>query len=193
MQWQNSARLKEFKFCSSKAKKAKELNVLMCFTSSTVRRPKKSLRCEVSQWIYCEGGWFLQQTLSSTASWTEIDLGTHCSCLTDFADSFWFCLVFRALADVMRPQGPCTTDHMERDLNIVVHVQHYENMETRPPANNLRKLHFNFINSWNAGTEKSIMKWILLNVKWGSMVHGFLNIRNIHFVTIRKIYFLTAD
>ncbi|KAM9012709.1 protein shisa-9 isoform 1-T1 [Ara ararauna] len=43
----------------------------------------------------------------------------------------------RALADVMRPQGPCTTDHMERDLNIVVHVQHYENMETRPPPNNL--------------------------------------------------------
>ncbi|KAH1184433.1 hypothetical protein KIL84_015049 [Mauremys mutica] len=43
----------------------------------------------------------------------------------------------RALADVMRPQGPCSTDHMERDLNIVVHVQHYENMETRPPANNL--------------------------------------------------------
>lgn len=41
----------------------------------------------------------------------------------------------RALADVMRPQGPCTTDHMERDLNIVVHVQHYENMETRPPNN----------------------------------------------------------
>uniref|UniRef100_A0A8D0GQ51 Shisa family member 9 n=1 Tax=Sphenodon punctatus TaxID=8508 RepID=A0A8D0GQ51_SPHPU len=48
----------------------------------------------------------------------------------------------RALADVMRPQGPCTTDHMERDLNIVVHVQHYDNMETRPPANNLRKLHY---------------------------------------------------
>uniref|UniRef100_A0A8C3IDT2 Shisa family member 9 n=1 Tax=Chrysemys picta bellii TaxID=8478 RepID=A0A8C3IDT2_CHRPI len=45
----------------------------------------------------------------------------------------------RALADVMRPQGPCTTDHMERDLNIVVHVQHYENMEARPPANNLRQ------------------------------------------------------
>ncbi|CAI5792191.1 Hypothetical predicted protein, partial [Podarcis lilfordi] len=43
----------------------------------------------------------------------------------------------RALADVMRPEAPCTTDHMERDLNIVVHVQHYENMETRPPANNL--------------------------------------------------------
>ncbi|XP_074867048.1 protein shisa-9 isoform X2 [Carettochelys insculpta] len=43
----------------------------------------------------------------------------------------------RALADVMRPQGPCTTDHMERDLNIVVHVQHYENMKTGPSANNL--------------------------------------------------------
>uniref|UniRef100_A0A8C5TJL9 Shisa family member 9 n=1 Tax=Malurus cyaneus samueli TaxID=2593467 RepID=A0A8C5TJL9_9PASS len=72
----------------------------------------------------------------------------------------------RALADVMRPQGPCTTDHMERDLNIVVHVQHYENMETRPPPNNLRKLkHFNFTNIWNAGTEMSIMKQILLNVK----------------------------
>lgn len=41
----------------------------------------------------------------------------------------------------MRPEAPCTVDHMERDLNIVVHVQHYENMETtRPPANNLREL-----------------------------------------------------
>uniref|UniRef100_A0A0D9R741 Shisa N-terminal domain-containing protein n=1 Tax=Chlorocebus sabaeus TaxID=60711 RepID=A0A0D9R741_CHLSB len=45
----------------------------------------------------------------------------------------------RALADVMRPQGHCNTDHMERDLNIVVHVQHYENMDTRTPINNLRK------------------------------------------------------
>ncbi|KFO21000.1 Protein shisa-9 [Fukomys damarensis] len=45
----------------------------------------------------------------------------------------------RALADVMRPQGHCNTDHMERDLNIVVHVQHYENMDTRAPINNLRK------------------------------------------------------
>ncbi|KAI5213312.1 Protein Shisa-9 [Manis pentadactyla] len=43
----------------------------------------------------------------------------------------------RALADVMRPQGHCNTDHMERDLNIVVHVQHYENMDTRAPINNL--------------------------------------------------------
>ncbi|KAK2097550.1 hypothetical protein P7K49_023001 [Saguinus oedipus] len=41
--------------------------------------------------------------------------------------------------DVMRPQGHCNTDHMERDLNIVVHVQHYENMDTRTPINNLRK------------------------------------------------------
>lgn len=64
----------------------------------------------------------------------------------------------------MRPQGPCTTDHMERDLNIVVHVQHYENMETRPP-NNLRKLHYNFISIWNAGTKMSIMKNIWLDVK----------------------------
>lgn len=39
----------------------------------------------------------------------------------------------------MRPQGHCNTDHMERDLNIVVHVQHYENMDTRTPINNLRK------------------------------------------------------
>lgn len=46
---------------------------------------------------------------------------------------------FRALADVMRPQGHCNPDHMERDLNIVVHVQHYENMDTRTPINNLRK------------------------------------------------------
>lgn len=66
-------------------------------------------------------------------------------------------LFFRALADVMRPQGPCTTDHMERDLNIVVHVQHYENMETRPP-NNLRKLHYNHIYIWNACTKMIIMK-----------------------------------
>ncbi|XP_066238686.1 protein shisa-9 isoform X3 [Saccopteryx leptura] len=43
----------------------------------------------------------------------------------------------RALADVMRPQGHCNTDHMERDLNIVVHVQHYENMDSRTPINNL--------------------------------------------------------
>lgn len=93
----------------------------------------------------------------------------------------------------MRPQGPCTTDHMERDLNIVVHVQHYENMETRPPPNNLRKLCFNFINIWNAGTEMSIMKLILLNVKWGSTVHGFLQIRNIHYLRIRNIYFPSAD
>jgi hypothetical protein len=28
---------------------------------------------------------------------------------------------------------------MERDLNIVVHVQHYENVDTRTPINNLRK------------------------------------------------------
>ncbi|XP_008121397.3 protein shisa-9 isoform X1 [Anolis carolinensis] len=49
----------------------------------------------------------------------------------------------RALADVMRPEAPCTTDHMERDLNIVVHVQHYENMETRPPANNLHATQMN--------------------------------------------------
>ncbi|XP_010284172.1 PREDICTED: protein shisa-9-like [Phaethon lepturus] len=59
----------------------------------------------------------------------------------------------RALADVMRPQGPRTTDHMERDLNIVVHVQHYENMETRPPPNNIRELHYNFTDIWNAGTK----------------------------------------
>uniref|UniRef100_A0A8D1NYA0 Shisa N-terminal domain-containing protein n=1 Tax=Sus scrofa TaxID=9823 RepID=A0A8D1NYA0_PIG len=45
----------------------------------------------------------------------------------------------RALADVMRPQGHCNPDHMERDLNIVVHVQHYENMDTRTPINNLRE------------------------------------------------------
>ncbi|XP_077172573.1 protein shisa-9 [Paroedura picta] len=49
----------------------------------------------------------------------------------------------RALADVMRPEAPCTTDHMERDLNIVVHVQHYENMENRPPANNLHATQMN--------------------------------------------------
>ncbi|XP_044513267.1 protein shisa-9 isoform X1 [Gracilinanus agilis] len=49
----------------------------------------------------------------------------------------------RALADVMRPQGHCTTDHMERDLNIVVHVQHYENMDTRAPVNNLHATQLN--------------------------------------------------
>ncbi|XP_059572269.1 protein shisa-9 isoform X2 [Alligator mississippiensis] len=49
----------------------------------------------------------------------------------------------RALADVMRPQGACATDHMERDLNIVVHVQHYENMETRAPANNIHASQMN--------------------------------------------------
>nr|XP_016784940.1 protein shisa-9 isoform X3 [Pan troglodytes] len=49
----------------------------------------------------------------------------------------------RALADVMRPQGHCNTDHMERDLNIVVHVQHYENMDTRTPINNLHATQMN--------------------------------------------------
>ncbi|XP_025858751.2 protein shisa-9 isoform X1 [Vulpes vulpes] len=49
----------------------------------------------------------------------------------------------RALADVMRPQGHCNTDHMERDLNIVVHVQHYENMDTRTPINNLHTTQMN--------------------------------------------------
>ncbi|XP_053550383.1 protein shisa-9 [Bombina bombina] len=42
----------------------------------------------------------------------------------------------RALADVMRQQSHCSTDHMERDVNLVVHVQHYETM-TRPSGNNL--------------------------------------------------------
>ncbi|XP_060028936.1 protein shisa-9 isoform X2 [Erinaceus europaeus] len=49
----------------------------------------------------------------------------------------------RALADVMRPQGQCNTDHMERDLNIVVHVQHYENMDARTPINNLHTTQMN--------------------------------------------------
>uniref|UniRef100_A0A8D0BL88 Shisa family member 9 n=1 Tax=Salvator merianae TaxID=96440 RepID=A0A8D0BL88_SALMN len=49
----------------------------------------------------------------------------------------------RALADVMRPEASCTTDHMERDLNIVVHVQHYENTDARPPANNLHAAQMN--------------------------------------------------
>ncbi|XP_044088782.1 protein shisa-9 isoform X3 [Neovison vison] len=49
----------------------------------------------------------------------------------------------RALADVMRPQGHCNPDHMERDLNIVVHVQHYENMDTRTPINNLHTTQMN--------------------------------------------------
>nr|XP_021514499.1 protein shisa-9 [Meriones unguiculatus] len=55
----------------------------------------------------------------------------------------------RALADVMRPQGHCNTDHMERDLNIVVHVQHYENMDTRTPINNLR-LQSSYLSLWCA-------------------------------------------
>ncbi|XP_048646022.1 protein shisa-9 [Marmota marmota marmota] len=48
-----------------------------------------------------------------------------------------------ALADVMRPQGHCNPDHMERDLNIVVHVQHYENTDTRAPINNLHTTQMN--------------------------------------------------
>ncbi|XP_053326421.1 protein shisa-9 isoform X1 [Spea bombifrons] len=48
----------------------------------------------------------------------------------------------RALADVMRQQGHCTADHMERDANLVVHVQHYETMP-RSSANNLPKRHIN--------------------------------------------------
>ncbi|KAM5151966.1 protein shisa-9 [Mantella aurantiaca] len=43
----------------------------------------------------------------------------------------------RALADVMRQQGHCPTDTMERDANLVVHMQHYETMQSRPSANNL--------------------------------------------------------
>ncbi|KAM4632271.1 protein shisa-9 [Discoglossus pictus] len=42
----------------------------------------------------------------------------------------------RALADVMRQQSHCSSDHMERDANMVVHVQHYETM-TRSSANNM--------------------------------------------------------
>ncbi|XP_069066276.1 protein shisa-9 isoform X4 [Pleurodeles waltl] len=44
----------------------------------------------------------------------------------------------RALADVMRQGDHYTAEHMERDASLAVHVQHYENMQPRPPANNLR-------------------------------------------------------
>ncbi|MBN3288256.1 SHSA9 protein, partial [Polyodon spathula] len=43
----------------------------------------------------------------------------------------------RALADVMHPQGPCTGEHLERDGKLVAHTQHYENIQSRPSANNL--------------------------------------------------------
>ncbi|XP_029433311.1 protein shisa-9 [Rhinatrema bivittatum] len=49
----------------------------------------------------------------------------------------------RALADVMRQQSHCTADHMERDATLVVHVQHYENIQPRPPANNLQASQMN--------------------------------------------------
>ncbi|XP_040296232.1 protein shisa-9 [Bufo bufo] len=48
----------------------------------------------------------------------------------------------RALADVMR-QGHCSTDPMERDANLIVHMQHYETMQSRPSANNLHSSKMN--------------------------------------------------
>ncbi|RXN02003.1 Protein shisa-9 [Acipenser ruthenus] len=49
----------------------------------------------------------------------------------------------RALADVMRPQGPCTGEHLERDGNLGAHIQHYENMQSRSSANNLHTSQMN--------------------------------------------------
>lgn len=43
MQWQNSTSLKELKLCFSKAKTPKELNVFLCFTSSTLDNLKRAL------------------------------------------------------------------------------------------------------------------------------------------------------
>ncbi|CAH2306964.1 shisa-9 [Pelobates cultripes] len=48
----------------------------------------------------------------------------------------------RALADVLRDQNHSSVDHMERDSNLVVHVQHYETM-SRPPSNNLHSSKIN--------------------------------------------------
>ncbi|XP_063286371.1 protein shisa-9 [Pelobates fuscus] len=48
----------------------------------------------------------------------------------------------RALADVLRDQNHSSVDHMERDSNLVVHMQHYETM-SRPPTNNLHSSKIN--------------------------------------------------
>ncbi|KAG9334987.1 hypothetical protein JZ751_006210 [Albula glossodonta] len=39
----------------------------------------------------------------------------------------------------MRQQGPCPGEHLEREDSLGLHVQHYENMQGRAKANNLRK------------------------------------------------------
>uniref|UniRef100_W5ML41 Shisa family member 9a n=2 Tax=Lepisosteus oculatus TaxID=7918 RepID=W5ML41_LEPOC len=44
----------------------------------------------------------------------------------------------RVLASVMRQQGPCPGEHLEREDNLGVHVQHYENIQARAAVNNLQ-------------------------------------------------------
>ncbi|XP_029110153.1 protein shisa-9B [Scleropages formosus] len=49
----------------------------------------------------------------------------------------------RALASVMRQQGPCPGESMEREEALGAHVQHYENLQARAMANNLQPTHMN--------------------------------------------------
>ncbi|KAG7491838.1 hypothetical protein MATL_G00008490 [Megalops atlanticus] len=49
----------------------------------------------------------------------------------------------RALQNVMRQQGPCPGEHLEREDNLGMHVQHYENMQARTKANNLQGTQMN--------------------------------------------------
>ncbi|KAK2497748.1 hypothetical protein MC885_008359 [Smutsia gigantea] len=51
---------------------------------------------------------------------------------------------------------------MERDLNIVVHVQHYENMDTRAPINNLRKYSC-VTHCWS---HPLTMQWSSFQISW---------------------------
>ena len=45
----------------------------------------------------------------------------------------------------MRQQGPCPGEHLDREDNLGMHVQHYENVQARTKANNLRKSSGKFI------------------------------------------------
>ncbi|XP_069066275.1 protein shisa-9 isoform X3 [Pleurodeles waltl] len=72
----------------------------------------------------------------------------------------------RALADVMRQGDHYTAEHMERDASLAVHVQHYENMQPRPPANNLPS-NGPSCDRWQGGFNKNFNKG-------GTLLHGTL-------------------
>ncbi|XP_078519290.1 protein shisa-9 [Lissotriton helveticus] len=72
----------------------------------------------------------------------------------------------RALADVMRQGDQYNAEHMERDANLTVHVQHYENMQPRPPANNMPS-NGPSCDHWQGGYNKNYSKG-------GTLLHGTL-------------------